>query len=85
MGYDRIVYIIDGGKYGNGYIAFSKWEGFKRDISWISAGSSCGLHNRTITDIKKKYSRLGKTKFIIVKLPALPKPDQSITKPAIKL
>lgn len=72
--YDRIVYIINGGKYGNGYMALTKWKGFSGDITWISGGASCGLQNRSIDAIKRDNTFVNeKTKFIIVKLPNLPK------------
>ena len=65
---ERIVYIINGGKYGNGYISISKSE---YDGNWQEGSASCGLQNKSIADIKREYS--GKTKFIIIKLPSLPK------------
>ena len=71
---DKIVYIINGGKHGNGYIALTKWTGFKGDVSWIPGGASCGLHKKSIDEIKREFSFGNeKTKFIIVKLPQLPK------------
>lgn len=71
--YDRIVYIINGGRYGNGYIGFTKWKGFGGNIEWITSGASCGLHKKSIDEIKKEQGQYGKTKFVIVKLTSLPK------------
>lgn len=68
MGYDKIVYIINGGEYGNGYISISKMY----DGSYCEGSASCGLQDRSVTAIKKEH-RGKDVKFIIVKLPSLPK------------
>ena len=67
--YDKIVYIIDGGKYGNGNITFFVSEYTNK---WQEGGASCGLQNRTITAIKNEH-RGKRVKFVTIKLPSLPK------------